>query len=167
MNNAVTRSLIAAAELERIAADLHAACEDVALLERLKSAKDRVTRLTAEQEKVTKERDRALAAEAKAADAARFAGISDVSVTDGSPNENVLRSDFTITYTKPYWDGRETRQKQQSATSFGSLPADVLAYLMDKRPDLIPAKIMALAPDDPKAAFGCYFVSLKRGHVAG
>jgi hypothetical protein len=137
------------------------------MLERLKSANDRVTRLTAEQEKAIKVRDKALAADAKAQEQARFAGISNVSVTDGkTAAENVVRSTFTITYSRPAFDGRSTRVREHTCEGFGPLPPEVLDYIIEKRPDLIPAKIMALAPDSPRDAFRRYFVALRRGYVA-
>jgi hypothetical protein len=154
------------ADLERIDADLEIALADVALLERLKSAQDRVARLTAEQEKATKARDKALAAEAKAHQDARFAGLVDVQITDKTPEENVVRSLFVITYSRPTWDGRTSRVTQHERSSFGSLPPEVLDYIIEKRPELIPAKIMALAPDSPRDAFRRYFVSTRRGFVS-
>lgn len=160
-------SRIAAAELERITAELTEARADVAMLERLKSANDRVARLTAEQEKAIKARDKALAAETKANDERRFASISNVSVTDGkTAAENVVRSTFTITYSKPAFDGRSTRVREHTCEGFGPLPPEVLDYIIEKRPDLIPAKIMALAPDSPRDALRRYFVALRRGYVA-
>jgi cytochrome c5 len=166
MTNAITRSRVSAAKLERIAADLAEAHADLDLLERLKSAHDRVTRLTAEHEKVTKERDKTLAAEAKAAEASRYADIGDVLVTCNTPSEHVVRASFTITYTKMTWDGRQSRLMEHARNGFSALPPDVLGYLMDKRPDRIPAKIMDLAPGDPKAAFRRYFASLRLGRIA-
>jgi hypothetical protein len=160
-------SILIAAEIERIEADLQLARDDVALLERLKSATDRVVRLVAEHEKATAARTKTLAAEAKANDERRFAGISDVSVTAAkTENENVVRSNFTIRYSTPTWDGRSTRVREHSREGFGALPPEVLDYIIDKCPDLIPAKIIALAPDSPRDAFRRYFVSLRRGYVA-
>ena len=56
---------------------------------------------------------------------------------------------------------------EHSRNSFGALPPDVREYLIDQRPDLIPAKITALAPDNPREAFARYFVGLKRGCLIG
>ena len=160
-------SIMLGADIERITADLELANTDVALLERLKSAKDRVTRLTGELEKATAARTKALTSEAKANEDRRFAGISNVVITDAEPNESVLRSPFTITYSKPAFDGRSTRVREHSAGGFGALSPEVLDYIIEKRPELIPAKIMALVPNDPRAAFRRYFVSLRRGFVHG
>jgi hypothetical protein len=164
-----TRSLMAAADLERITVELDVAREDLALLERLKSAQDRLNRLTADHAKATKELDKARAADAKAAKAARFAGISDLTVTE-SPDtvrEHVLRADWTIGWTSPTWDGRCTLPTRHSIGGFGALPPDVFQYLIECCPERIPAKIMALAPDNPRAAFHRYFTGLKRGSIVG
>lgn len=161
-------SSLLTAQIERIGAELALAKEDVALLERLKSATDRVARLTSELEKATAAETKARNAEAKAYKDERFARISNVSVTAGqTDNENVLRSTFTITYSKPAWDGRSTRVRERSTVGFGALPPEVLDYIIEKRPELIPAKIMALAPDSPRDAFRRYFVSMRRGFVLG
>ena len=155
-----------AAELASINAELEAAREDMTLLERLKSAADRVTRLTAEQEKKLAAHRAAVATEAEAKVDARFAGISDVQVTDSTPMETVLRSSFQITYVRPAWDGYRTVPKRQSANGFGVLAPEVLDYLIARCPERIPAKIMALAPENPRRALDRYFVGVRRGYIA-
>ena len=169
MTPSINRSGIIAVDLTRINAELEAAREDVALLERLKSAQDRVNRLTAEQAKAVREHDKALAAEAKAAKAARFASISNVLVTEhpDTVREHALRASFTITWTQPVWDGRASIPTQHSIGGFSALPSHVFEYIMENCPDRIPAKIMALAPDNPREAFGRYFRGLKRGCIVG
>jgi hypothetical protein len=166
--NTPGNSIMLAAEIKRISDKLDAAREDVALLERLKSATDRVARLTGEYEKASKALDKAKATDAKADDDRRFGGISNVSVSAGNTaNENVVRSTFTITYSRPSFDGRSTRVREHACVGFGALPPEILDYIIEKRPELIPAKIMALAPDSPRAAFRRYFVSLRRGYIHG
>jgi hypothetical protein len=169
MTPTIDRVATADANLTRIRLELASAEEDVALLERLKSAVGRVERLTAEQAKAIKERDKLTAAEARADKAARFAGISDVTVTESpeTVREHALRASFTITWTKPVWDGRASLPARHSIGGFGALPPDVLQYLIENCPDRIPAKIMALAPDNPREAFGRYFRGLKRGCIVG
>ena len=154
-------------ELDRITHELEDARADVAMLERLKSAVDREKRLSTEQGKAIATRDRALAAEAQAQELARFAGISSVRVTNDTPDENVLRASFTIEYTKPRWNMYETVATAYSTVGFGTLPPEILDYLIEKRPGLIPADIQALAPDNPREAFGRYFVSKRRGYIVG
>lgn len=160
-------SRVLAAELSAITADLEEARKDMALLERLKSAADRVTRLTAEQTKTVTARDAALVTEAKVKQEARFAGIEQVEVTDNTPNDNVVRSSFTISYVRPTWDGRSSVPRQHTVNGFALLVPEVLDYLIERCPERIPAKITALAPEDIRLAFNRYFVSVRRGYVAG
>jgi len=169
MTNTMTRSRIAAANLDRIASELREAEADVALLERLKSATDRVNRLTAEHAKAIKEQDKAAAADVKEAKSARLAGISDVTVTEhpDTQREHVLRASFTIHWTKPTWNGRSNPPTKHSMTGFGACPPEVLEYLIERCPERIPSKIMALAPDHPREAFRTYFRGLKRGCFIG
>jgi hypothetical protein len=169
MTNNIARSAIAAADLARIAAELASAQEDAALLARLQSAHDRVNRLTADHAKATKELDKARADEAKAAKAARFAGIADLAVNESPVTicEGVLRSSWKISWTAPTWDGRVSRPMPHSRDSFGALPPALMDYLIEKCPNRIPAKIMALAPDNPRDAFSRYFAGLKRGCLIG
>lgn len=167
MNNRA--SLPAAMELDRISGELEEARADVTMLERLRSAVDRVKRLSIEQDKAIVAKDKALVAEAKAKEAEWFAGIGNVRVTqsDHTLGENVLRSSFTIEYTKPRWNMYETVQTQFSVEGFGPLPPEVLDYIIVKQPNLIPAAIMALAPDSPVEAFRQYFLGLRRGYLVG
>ena len=89
-------SLRAAMDLEQLSAELEEARADVTMLERLKSAVDRVKRLSIEHDKASAARDKAVAAEAKAKEVERFAGISNVRVTQSARTlgENVLRAVF-------------------------------------------------------------------------
>lgn len=155
------------AELASIESELSLALDDVALLERLKGANDRASRLTAERDKLAAALNKEQAKQAKADEANRFAGISNVSVADNTPAESVTRTSFTIRYTAPRWNGFASLPTEIEVAGFGVLPPDVLAYLIEKRPDLIPGKIKALAIDDPRQAFGRYFLALSRGYVAG
>lgn len=157
----------ASATLARINADLAEAQQDLALLERLKAAPDRVKRLTADQAKTIKERDNALAAEQNARREARFTGLSDLRVVDTTPGESVLRSGFTITYTRIAYDMDSGQNAPQPVTisGFGALPDNVFAFLIERHPDRIPAKIMALAPNDPEEALNRYFLGLRRGVI--
>lgn len=159
-------SLSAAMDLEQISAELEEAQADVAMLERLKSSVDRVKRLSIEHGKASAARDKAIASEAKAIEAERFAGIGNVRVTQSANTigENLLRSAFTIAYTKPRWDMYEMVQTPYSVDGFGPLPPEVLDYIIIKQPILIPAAISALNPDDPTDAFRQYFLILRRGY---
>ena len=105
----------------------------------------------------------------KSRSSARFAGITDVLVTENpeTQREHVLRASFTIHWTKPTWDGRTSRPMEHSIVGFSALPPDVLDYIIESCPERIPAKIMALAPDYPREAFRTYFAGLKRGCLIG
>lgn len=158
----------ASVELNRIAAELHAAMEDVALAERLKTALDRVKRLTAEQQKVTDIRNRAILAEIKADEESRLAGISDVSVTcsPNSEHESVLRSSFTLHYTRPAWDMYSQRSLPRAhSVGLTAAPSEVIEYLITRCPERIPQKILDLAPDNPAEAFRQYRLGLRRGYI--
>jgi hypothetical protein len=155
----------AAANIIRISAELEEARADMTLIDRLKSAADRVKRLSGEQDKAIAARNKALAAEAKAKQEARFAGISDMRITCVG-NEHLLRLRFTIEYMSPRWNGFESVPARRSFESFDALPSDVLDYIIEVRPDLIPAMIADLAPGSPREAFGRYFLGKKRGYIA-
>lgn len=166
MTTKTSRSSFAiAAELSSITAELDVARADMALLERLKSAADRVSRLTIEQEKTNVALEAAKAREGKANEDARFAGITELTITDRTPDANVVRSTFKITYVRPKWDGRSTYPQHHKASGFGLLDRDVLKYIIERCPDRIPQKIMALAPDNPRLAFDRYFVGVRRGYA--
>jgi hypothetical protein len=168
MNTTIARSEIAAAELERITSDLNVALDDQALLERLKSAADRVKRLSAEKAKAVTVREKALAEEAKAAEVQRFAGLSDIQVTESinTEREHVLNTNFTISYVRPTWDmyAQEALPRQHTVNGFRMLPHDVLDFLIERHPERIPAKIRCLA-DDPADAMAIYFAGLRRGYL--
>jgi hypothetical protein len=159
-------SFAIAAELSSITTELEAARADMALLERLKSAADRVSRLSAEHDKATAALNAAKVREAKAKEDARFAGIEHLAIDDTSPDANLVRSNFKISYARPTWDGRATVPRHHTASGFSLLDRDVLSYIIERCPERIPHKIMALAPDNPRLAFDRYFVSLRRGYVA-
>ena len=166
MMNATTSAAQAAHDLELITNALQAAHIDLELLERLKSAADRVKRLTSEQEKTKALHGRSLVAEAKAAKLRSFASISDVRVTDNTPEQTAIRSTFTVHWTKPTWDGYSTTPMPQSVGGLGVCPPDVLEYLIERCPDRIPAKIIAFAPNCPREAVERYFLSVQRGYFA-
>jgi hypothetical protein len=159
----------AAANLFRIMAALSAAREDVALLERLKGAEALVKRLTAEQDAALTTQNKAIAAEAKATDDERFARFSDINVTDKRPEEGLLSAPFVISYVLSTWDmgAHASVPLTRSVTGFKVLPHIVLEYLIERHPSKIPARIMALAPGNPRAAFDRYFGGLSRGYITG
>ena len=99
-----------------------------------------------------------------------MAGIVDVTVRDASPataGDNLLHRAFDITTTRPTYDS-ETRTnpvKPTTVRGFHAQPGGVMLFLIEKRPENIPAAIMALAPDDPHLAFQRYAIGRQRGHL--
>lgn len=111
-----------------------------------------------------------LADEAEAERKARLAGYGDVAVTVSYPPNyegNLLRAGFAVEYTRLEWDNRAraTVPKPHKIIGFRGLPGEVLEYLIEVRPDAIPAEIMALAPDKPYEAFQRYFISMRKGRI--
>lgn len=153
-----------------IAADLATAEQDFALWQRLTSAESRVTQLRKDYAKAKAADDRANAAAAKEADAARFAGLSNIRVTASGERETtggLLGRAFTITWTSPVHDmySGESQPRQHTITGFASLPAPVYDFLVERHPSQIPAEIMALAPGNPAEAMHRYFVAKRRGYL--
>lgn len=156
-------------ELHRIAEELSRAKQDAEIFARLKAAPDLVKRLgpllSTAQDALTV----ATAAERQALEEARFANLLDIDVRVNrqTADEHVLRASFEITYTRLAWSDVEGANvpTKGHANGFSELPDDIFAYLISKHPGKIPAKIMALAPGDPEAAFDRYFVALRRGFI--
>ena len=162
---AAAHVMAAAANLLQITADLADAKADAAVYARLQAASTRAETLAEAQTKALAEQDAALREEATVKAAARFANISGIDVVDNTPDENVLRSAFTVKYTIGKHDmyTGDSVPSTCSVTGFKALPHVVLDYLLEVHPGKVPGKIMALAPNDPSAAFERYFIGLRRG----
>lgn len=137
---------------------------DVALRARLDDAPTRLAALTTLQADIIAQQglihDRAVRARQDAA----FAKFSTVDITDKTPEESVIRTSYEVSYTISAWDGRQSNPKRVTSTGLLCLPDDLLAYLIEKHPGKIPAKIANLAAD-PYDAFERYFVGMSRGHL--
>lgn len=155
-------------DLNTIAADLEAAKADLALLERLTSAAERVNVLTTAFDKARTAQAKADEASAKEAAEARFKGLANIRVT-GSGDDNLLREHFTINWTGQVYDmySMTSAPIEMQREGFVSLPDNVLAFLVEKHPDRIPAKITALRPGDPAAAMTEYLRACQRGYFRG
>jgi hypothetical protein len=152
--------------VEDLASALREAQEDAALLERLSQAKAEVKRLAPLLETAQAELSEAMASEVETRRAAAYANIKDIKITEGSTTEGLLSRPFTITYVRNQWDGRETVQVTNTVAGFGSLPDEAWGYLLNVRPDQVPASILSLSPTgDAWEAFNEYFTSQKRGWV--
>ncbi|MAM38501.1 MAG: hypothetical protein CL949_08350 [Erythrobacter sp.] len=158
-------------ELTTLATALAEAEADLALAERLATAKERVAKLSKEVAAAEAEALRVQALRAAEAAEARFANISDVKVTStaskaGDTLQHLL---FTITWRGPrydMWSGTSPIVGWQ-VVGFRAVPENVLAYLVEKAPDRIPSEIMALAPNSPAQAMETYLAGKRRGYFRG
>lgn len=167
------RSRVADERLTRVTAELTAAQDDVALLERLSGAQARVKALLLEQETAMEEAEAARAAQQAQREEARFVGLIDVNVVrqddPGTPSASLTRAQFVITYTRLDYDlqAGSNRPTEHSVTGFMAVPDNVFAFLIARQPEKIPPEIMALCPGNPTGAFQRYFLALRRGYVEG
>lgn len=157
-------------DLNDIAAELADAKADLAQWERLTSAADRMKALVASYDKAKAAQAKADETAAKEAAEARFKGLSDLRVIkDGLGGHLLAPSTWRITWTQPVHDmySGESIPETQGCNGFRGLPNNVLAFLIERHPEQVPAEIMALRPGDPEEAMAEYFRSVKRGYVRG
>ena len=158
----------AATDVTRISDELEEAQMDLALLERLKNAPDKVKRLIAEQEKAIAAHKKAVDALNRAKKDARFVGLGEITVRDLRVDLGLLKSTFEITYINSVYDShtRESEPKSFTVLGFPALPDHVLHYLLEANPSKIPHKITSLYPSDPKIAFERYYRGLNKGYIS-
>ncbi|AJA08483.1 hypothetical protein SKP52_07820 [Sphingopyxis fribergensis] len=155
-------------DINTIAAELEAAKADLAQWERLTSAADRLKALTVSFDQARIAQAKADEAAAKEAAEARFKGLTNIRVTS-SGGGGVLSQQFLIRWTAPVYDMYSMAAVPQphERPGFETIPDNVLAFLIERHPEEIPAAIMALAPGDPAAAMSEYFRARQRGYVKG
>ena len=157
--------------LNEIETQLSAAQADLDLFQRLQSAAALVKTLTAARDKGAAAHAKAEAEKAKAAEDTRFAGLRDLTITE-TPNHKapgILSTRFNIQYTCNAFDSAAgaTLPQRVSITGFTSLERNVLAWIVQRHPNKIPASILALAPGNIDAALDRYFTALRRGFLQG
>ena len=156
-------------DIETIRADLATAERDVTRYQQLQTAEARREELRSALSLALKNHDRAMAAANKAAQKARFEGLSNIKVTEKECGQGggILRSSFTITWTGQKYDMNAMASVPHEFTSpsFSALPDNVLEFLLVQHPEQMPDSIMALAPNDPEAALEQYRVGLRRGCI--
>lgn len=154
-----------------MSAELVTVKADIELLKRLKGAEANAERLEAAIAAAQLSLD---AAQANAIDAQRqeaFARIRNMSITavapGDNPNPSLLQTTFAVTYETVSYDSttRRTVWLVASAPSIHHLPNDALAYLTEAAPEIIPAGIMALAPDSPTQAVRTFIQAIRRGYL--
>lgn len=140
---------------------------DVVLLVRLKEAEATATRIRAELLAAQDKRAEAIADAAKQERMARYASFKDARV-DASEGANALSASYTITIKRLAYN-YATRQNdlvERTYQGFEALEADALGYLIDVRPEALPAILMDLAPGDPATAMRRYYQAKQRGYLA-
>ena len=154
-----------------IYARLQQAERDAARWRQLSGATDLAAALRKDYERATAAQARADAIADRDTAAARFAGLSNIRVADTPDQQGggLLRRSFNITWTALAYDmaSNMSLPRSNSATGFLSLPDNVLAFLIEKHPEQIPAAILDLALGDPTLAFERYFVGYQRGYFTG
>ena len=158
----------AAINVTRISAELEATQQDLVLLERLKSAPDRLKRLLVDQEKTIAVHKKAVDALDRAKKDDRFVGLGEIIVRDLRVDLGLLNSTFEITYVKSVYDSHTKQSEPKSFTVLGfpALPDNVFLYLLEANPAKIPQKITSLYPSDPKIAFERYYRGLNKGYIS-
>ena len=164
--------VILTAEVERLSAELAQAQADVALLQRLKDAQANASRLADELAAAQDALANRLADDAGAERDARYKQFGAISVTvipDAKRSPNALSASYSIRYDRVTYDHALKRSVMATheTLGFAGLAPDVMDYLVNAKPDAIPAIIMDLAPGDPAGALGAYFVAMRRGYLSG
>lgn len=158
-------------DISSTTAELAAASADFELLKRLKGAEANVDRLTSELASL-----HATAAKVQAdVDSAKrqeaFTRIRNMSITAITPTDNpyasLLQTRFAVSYETVSYDSgtRCTVWLVANAPNINHLPNEALAYLTEAKPELIPAGIMALAPDNPTEAVRSFIQAIQRGYL--
>ena len=153
--------------ISSMTAELATAKADVALLKRLSGAEANVGRLTDELATAELSLTTALADDHEAKRQEAFARIRNMAVTANVPSDDpqagILSVKFAVTYEVIAYDSstRQNLWRPASAANINCLPMEALAYLTEAKPGLIPAGIMALAPDSPVDAIRSYIHGLR------
>jgi hypothetical protein len=162
-------------ELTRLLKGLEDAKGDLALYTRLIASEKLVEELTAKVLEARAKHDKAEAERKAAEREARFAGFGKITVEDATYHgssrpigEGLFRARKVICE-RPTWNPYRGTSEVGPVTYPGipGTPPEVLAYLVEKHPEAIPADIMALCPQCPYTALDEYFVCRKRGSSRG
>lgn len=154
-----------------MSAELVTVKADIELLKRLKGAEANGDRLEAA---IAAARTQLATAQADANDAKQqeaFARIRNMKITaiapSDNPNAGLLQTRFAVTYETVAYDSRTrcTVWRVASAPNINHLPNEALAYLTGAVPEIIPAGIMALAPDSPAQAVASFIQAIRRGYM--
>ena len=155
-------------KVSELASDLHEARADVELYARLKAASDRHKTLQSQYSEAMSALRKAEIESEKAYRDERFVDLSDIQVIEipSKGGGGLLHSNWRISYSAPRYDGRETKVQEITKNGFEELEPRVLAFLIQKHPDRIPASIQALAPGDPAKAISKLIAGKRRGYLS-
>lgn len=137
-----------------------------------KAATDKIKAIETDIAAATEELSEALATEHETARKRLIASFSDISVSvtyPGGRDGMLLSAGFIIRYERLTYNMKagESLPKQFMCNGFAALPDEAFDYLIEVKPEAIPAEIMALAPGDPRDAFNRYFMAKRRGYLVG
>ncbi|GAB5350372.1 hypothetical protein [Qipengyuania sp. 483] len=153
-------------DLNRLSAELDQAKADFALLQRLQGAKERMETLANQCAEAREAESNRNAIAAREERETRYARISEISITEAPSNSGngLLHRLFRISWKAPQFDWRTNRSDpaKHSVVGFQAVPHDVLACIIEKHPELIPADIMALRPGDADGAIQEFFAAKNR-----
>lgn len=145
-----------------MSAELVTVKADIELLKRLKGAEANAERLEAAIASAQTQLADVQANTDNAKKQEAFARIRNMSITaiapGDNPNPSLLQTRFAVTYETVSYDSstRRTVWLVANAPNINYLPIEALAYLTEASPEIIPAGIMALAPDSPVDAVRSY-----------
>ncbi|VXC99378.1 hypothetical protein [Sphingomonas sp. AX6] len=160
----VRSSAAIVAEIEALRADLRKVNAAVDIIG--KPAVSKVEQITDALKVAQDKLADALADEVVEARNKRLSSFTDIRV-DYARGNSVLSTAFTIHYNRSSYDYRIGMSVPQShkCNGFAALDDHAFEYLLNVKPEAIPAEILALAPGDPHAAFDVYLAGKRRGYL--
>ena len=173
--NTVTASPIHLAlmsDVEGLKARIANAVDDDATFKRLSQARANAAQLTKELASAQDALTAYAIAETRAEMDSMFSKFGDMAVTvttEAGETANPIRSRYAITYEQRAYNTNTRRSDmvQRTTNGFAMLDTEAMAYLIERKPEAIPALIMDLAPGNPEAAFDQYFMAMRRGYLTG
>lgn len=154
-----------ASEIECLSTDLYKVTATIELVG--KPAQLKANEIAAALDDAKDRFSTALADQAEIERAQRLTGFTDIEVICPDDGRNLISAPFTIRYTKSVYDmaTKSAVPIVHDVNGFASLPDDAFEYLIARKPEAIPAAILALSPGDANAAFDIYFAGKRRGYI--
>lgn len=155
-NNFSMTSDAIAAGIKELRADLDKVNAAVSIIGKV--AVEKAKEITLSIEHAQEQYASAMANEVLSARKARLSAYSDIVVNYPAGRDSLLKTPFTIKYTKIAYNGnlQTSVPREFSVIGFAALPDEAMEYLLEVKPSAIPAEIMALSPNDPAEALALY-----------